>query len=157
VDRLATHKPRRRPLNTKIISSNIFEAYDELSHLLQRLQTGTLNEPELQVGLRHAYHHLNFAWNIRRVPTSRRKSLRNGGSIPPISTRTESTRSLRSSAPKTVASAVLKDESDGFGQACSRFVPGVSLAVGARDFGAIGDIPIIVALKDRGKFVVHSP
>ena len=28
-----------------------------------------LSVEALQVGLLHAYHHLNFAWNIRNVPT----------------------------------------------------------------------------------------
>ena len=59
----------------KIIDSNITEAHDELAKLLDKLHAGALNEAMLQVGLRHAYHHLNFAWNIRRLPTSRYASL----------------------------------------------------------------------------------
>lgn len=72
---MKAHQPRTRPLNATIIGSNISEARDELTKLLQKLETGTLNEAVLQVGLRHAYHHLNFAWNIRRVSTSRYASL----------------------------------------------------------------------------------
>jgi hypothetical protein len=68
-------KPRKRALNKKIIASNISEAQAELAKLLHRLLTGTLNETALQVGLRHAYHHLNFAWNIRHVSKSRYASL----------------------------------------------------------------------------------
>lgn len=59
-----------RPLNTKIIGGNIAEAAEQLAKLLHTILTGKLNEADLQVGLRHAYHHLNFAWNIRRLPTS---------------------------------------------------------------------------------------
>jgi hypothetical protein len=66
---------RRRPFNPKIVGSNISEARDELNKLLARIDAGALHEAELQVGLLHAYHHLNFAWNIRRVATSRYASL----------------------------------------------------------------------------------
>jgi hypothetical protein len=60
----------QRPLNTKLIGGEIAEANEQLARLLHTILTGKLNEAELQVGLRHAYHHLNFAWNIRRKPTS---------------------------------------------------------------------------------------
>jgi hypothetical protein len=66
---------RRRPFNRKIIGSNISEARDELNKLLMKIEAGGLHEVELQVGLLHAYHHMNFAWNIRRVATSRYASL----------------------------------------------------------------------------------
>jgi hypothetical protein len=62
--------PRRRPLNHKIIASNVREAIEELQKLEGRAQDGTLREAQLQVGLLHAYHHLNVAWNVRRVSTS---------------------------------------------------------------------------------------
>lgn len=55
---------RRRPFNPKIIGSNISDARDELNQLLARIDAGALHEEELQVGLLHAYHHLNFAWNM---------------------------------------------------------------------------------------------
>jgi hypothetical protein len=66
---------RRRPLNPEIVGSNIAEARGELNKLLAKIEARSLNETELQVGLLHAYHHLNFAWNIRRVATSRYASL----------------------------------------------------------------------------------
>jgi hypothetical protein len=66
---------RKHPLNGKIIGSNISEARDELNELLLKIDAGGLHEAELRVGLLHAYHHLNFAWNIRRVATSRYASL----------------------------------------------------------------------------------
>jgi hypothetical protein len=61
---------RQRPLNTKLVGGNIAEANEQLARLLRTILTGKLSEEELAVGLRHAYSHLNFAWNIRRVPTS---------------------------------------------------------------------------------------
>jgi hypothetical protein len=60
---------RRKPLNYKIIRSNIEEAIEELQKLGNRLGDGALVEEELQIGLGHAYHHLNVAWNVRRVST----------------------------------------------------------------------------------------
>ena len=61
---------RRRPFNRKLIRSNIAEAIEELQKLERKATNGELLEEELQVGLQHAYHHLNFAWNVRRIPTS---------------------------------------------------------------------------------------
>jgi len=61
---------RRRPFNHTIVRGNIAEAIEQLQKLEQKAADGTLTEVELQVGLSHAYHHLNFAWNIRRVSTS---------------------------------------------------------------------------------------
>jgi hypothetical protein len=58
---------RRRPFNRTIIRSNIGEAIEELQKLEQKAADGTLVEEELYVRLRHAYHHLNFAWNARRI------------------------------------------------------------------------------------------
>jgi len=61
---------RRRPFNRAIIRSDIASAIEELHKLEQKAASGALTEDELQVGLNHAYHHLNFAWNIRRISTS---------------------------------------------------------------------------------------
>jgi len=61
---------RKKPFNRTIIGGNIGEAVEQLQKLEKKALDGTLHEAELQVGLAHAYHHLNFAWNIRRVPTS---------------------------------------------------------------------------------------
>ena len=59
-----------KPFNRKIIRSNIAEAVEELQKLESKLAEGTLTEGQLQMGLIHAYHHLNFAWNVRRISTS---------------------------------------------------------------------------------------
>lgn len=62
--------PRNRPFNRTIIRSNIAEAIEELQGLEKKAASGELVETELQVGLQHAYHHLNFAWNVRRISSS---------------------------------------------------------------------------------------
>jgi hypothetical protein len=61
----------RKRLNLEIIKSNLSEAIEGIERLRGRASSGELNEADLQVGLCHAYHHLNFAWNIRHVPTSK--------------------------------------------------------------------------------------
>jgi hypothetical protein len=60
---------KRKGLNLEIVGSNLAEAVQELERLRNRASDGTLSEEAFQVGLLHAYHHLNFAWNIRRVET----------------------------------------------------------------------------------------
>jgi hypothetical protein len=60
----------KKSLNLEIIGGNLAEAIEELEGLHAQALKGTLHEEELRVGLLHAYHHLNFAWNIRRVETS---------------------------------------------------------------------------------------
>jgi hypothetical protein len=49
--------PRRKPLNSKIIQSNLGEAVDQLRKLERKAADGKPGEEELQVGLLHAYHH----------------------------------------------------------------------------------------------------
>jgi hypothetical protein len=61
----------KRKLNLELIGGNLAEAADELKRLVDLASNHELNEGELQVGLLHAYHHLNFAWNVKFVPTSR--------------------------------------------------------------------------------------
>jgi hypothetical protein len=57
-------------MNRQIIESNIEEAREQLEEIEKQLSAG-LNEGELLVMLQHAYHHLNFAWNARKVSNSR--------------------------------------------------------------------------------------
>jgi hypothetical protein len=52
----------RKLMNLEIILSNLSEAVEELQRLAQKAAKQELSEGEFQVGLRHAYHHLNFAW-----------------------------------------------------------------------------------------------
>jgi hypothetical protein len=67
--------PRRKPFNSKIVQSNLGEAIDQLRKLERKAADGKLREEELQVGLLHAYHHLNFAWNVRRISASEYSNL----------------------------------------------------------------------------------
>jgi len=67
---------RKRPINWSIIRTNLREAREQLERLEQAAaEPGSISEGELLVGLSHAYHHLNFAWHIRREPTSRYRKL----------------------------------------------------------------------------------
>jgi hypothetical protein len=61
---------KRKRLNRKIIAWNLAEAIEQLKALHESASNGGLDEIELTIGLCHAYHHLNFAWNIRYVPTA---------------------------------------------------------------------------------------
>ena len=63
-------------LNWKIIKSNISEALEELKSVEKRIDSGKFpNEGELQVVFEHLYHHINFAWNARKISTKRYKDL----------------------------------------------------------------------------------
>jgi len=58
--------------NIDLIVSNIEEAKEELEGLLKEIAADPeYDEVELRIGLEHAYHHLNFAWNIRNVEENR--------------------------------------------------------------------------------------
>jgi len=61
-------------MNRQIIESNIKEAREQLEEIEKRL-SANLIEGELLVMLQHAYHHLNFAWNVREIPTERYASM----------------------------------------------------------------------------------
>ncbi len=54
--------------NKEIIAANLLEAKDQLIEILESLEAGKdYSEVELKIDLEHAYHHLNYAWNIRNV------------------------------------------------------------------------------------------
>ena len=59
-------------LNWRIIESNIREAREELEKLESQIaKVRKPTEFELEFTLRHAYHHLNSAWNVRHTETSK--------------------------------------------------------------------------------------
>jgi hypothetical protein len=58
-----------RALNLMIIEHNLDEAIGELTKLKREATEGTIHVARLQVGLLHAYHHVNFAWNARYAST----------------------------------------------------------------------------------------
>jgi hypothetical protein len=63
-------------LNWRIIQYNLAEAREEIQKIEARVQAGKKpSEFEFQIMLEHAYHHLNFAWNIRHAATSRYANL----------------------------------------------------------------------------------
>lgn len=49
----------------EIILQNIAEAREQLEEIEKSLLNPEYEECELQIDLEHAYHHLNYAWNIR--------------------------------------------------------------------------------------------
>jgi len=66
-------------LNWRIILSNLEEAREQLEDIERRTKLRPrVSEEELQVFLQHVYHHLNFAWNARRVATARYANLTDG-------------------------------------------------------------------------------
>ena len=84
--RMETKRKRKmKRLNWKCIRSNISEARLALQDLEMIIaRSGPIMElshppqrslEQLEVSLRHAYHHLNFAWNIRYIKTAKYRSL----------------------------------------------------------------------------------
>jgi hypothetical protein len=62
--------------NWKAIATNVAEAREQLENIEEVLKAGTPpTEVEFEIMLRHAYHHLNFAWNVRRQPMTRCSNL----------------------------------------------------------------------------------
>lgn len=59
----------KRALNLMIVGHNLDEAIEELTKLRKEATEGTIRIARLHVGLLHAYHHLNFAWNARYTST----------------------------------------------------------------------------------------
>lgn len=75
----------KKSLNLDLLEFHVREAAGELDSLLSRIQFmlgrldkagelqvdawGDLNEAGLEVSLAHAYHHMNFAWNVRNKTT----------------------------------------------------------------------------------------
>ena len=49
----------------EVILQNIAEAREQLEAIEKSLRDPAYEECELQIDLEHAYHHLNYAWNIR--------------------------------------------------------------------------------------------
>ena len=67
---------KARKMNWQIIKSNIKEAREQLEKLERAISSDDPpDEVELQLMLEHAYHHLNFAWNIRDASTEQYASM----------------------------------------------------------------------------------
>jgi hypothetical protein len=64
-------------MNNEIILYNIQEAREQLEEIEKQLKEESLSEIGFQIKLEHAYHHLNFAWNIRGAKTDKYAKLSN--------------------------------------------------------------------------------
>ncbi len=65
-----------KKLNWKIIKSNISEAREELQKIESLIESeGFPDTGEFQIMVEHAYHHMNFAWNARNIPSKRYANL----------------------------------------------------------------------------------
>ncbi|MBI5806029.1 hypothetical protein HZA73_08280 [candidate division TA06 bacterium] len=63
-------------LNKPSVINHIAEAREELQAIEGYLSSNKdYSEIELQIGLEHAYHHLNFAWNTRRATDKKIKNM----------------------------------------------------------------------------------
>jgi hypothetical protein len=55
-------------LNYNVLLTNVREAREELDRIERDLAASPKpDEESLRVAFEHAFHHLNFAWNARRV------------------------------------------------------------------------------------------
>ena len=63
-------------MNYEFILSNLREARDEIDKLESKINSSEKpDETEFEMSLRHAFHYLNFAWNIRNIETKKYKNL----------------------------------------------------------------------------------
>ena len=63
-------------MNWKIILNEIRDAREELQRIEQQIASNSKPvEIELELSLRHAYHHLNTAWNVRHTQTAKYRNL----------------------------------------------------------------------------------
>jgi hypothetical protein len=63
-------------INWKIIAGDIKEAREQLKQIEKAIADKDYpSEGGLLVMLEHAYHHLNFAWNTRRISTKHYASM----------------------------------------------------------------------------------
>jgi hypothetical protein len=63
-------------LNWKIMAHNLAETREQIEQIEKGATTGDRpSEFELPAMFEHAYHHLNFAWNIRHISTENYSNL----------------------------------------------------------------------------------
>ena len=57
--------------NHDLIIANLEEAIDQLKETVSELRCDKeYSEEEVRIDLEHAYHHINYAWNIRLASES---------------------------------------------------------------------------------------
>lgn len=65
-----------KELNLDIIMSNIHEAIEELNEWESKISSNQKSiEVEFELSMRHAYHHLNMAWNARHAETDKYENM----------------------------------------------------------------------------------
>lgn len=64
-------------VNWKLVLSSVTEAREELQRLEKIIARGGEGRSQgaIEVGLGHAYHHLNFAWRARNLSMARYKAI----------------------------------------------------------------------------------
>lgn len=62
-------------LNWDDIIYNIKDAREQLQEIEKLVEEKNLSAVEFQIKLEHAYHHLNFAWNVRYLTAERTKNM----------------------------------------------------------------------------------
>ena len=58
-------------LNLEFILHNLIDAREQIEKIIKLAEAQDLDENDFQIKMEHAYHHLNFAWNIRRMSFKR--------------------------------------------------------------------------------------
>ena len=58
-------------LNFDFIVNNLRDVREQIDELVKLAEAGDLDDVNFELKMEHAYHHLNFAWNIRHVPPDR--------------------------------------------------------------------------------------
>lgn len=54
-------------LQRELILSNLADARRQLAEIELSLQDPDYGEADFRTDMEHAYHHLNYAWNVRNV------------------------------------------------------------------------------------------
>lgn len=74
---MARGRKVRARMNWKIVLWNIAEAREELQRLEKAIEAAGQERSQefLEVGLGHAYHHLNFAWRARHWTIARYRAI----------------------------------------------------------------------------------
>ncbi len=58
-------------LNLEFILYNLRDVREQVDEIIKLAEAGDLDEINFETSMEHAYHHLNFAWNIRHMGSKR--------------------------------------------------------------------------------------
>lgn len=58
-------------LNWDFILDNLRDAGGQIDEIVKLAESGNLDKTDFRIKMEHAYHHLNFAWNIRNIGPKR--------------------------------------------------------------------------------------